>query len=115
MIVTAQAKREQPQDVAKICKQEGIKHFYIELNGANQALLTAPETVTYLRKRIKNLFKRLSAEKEVAVIHCAAGIHRTGTTGYTLLRLHGLSDKEAYEGLKTMRPDTHKGVGDWRI
>ena len=35
MIVTAQAKRECPQDVTKMCKQFGMKHFYIELNGAN--------------------------------------------------------------------------------
>ena len=32
-----------------------MKHFWIELNGANQALLTAPPTLKYLRKRVKEL------------------------------------------------------------
>lgn len=35
MVVTAQASRECPNDVKKICDQLNIKHFYIELNGAN--------------------------------------------------------------------------------
>ena len=49
------------------------------------------------------------------MIHCAAGIHRTGTMAYTMLRMSGYSADEAVEGLKKMREDTHKGVGDWRI
>ena len=49
------------------------------------------------------------------MIHCAAGIHRTGTMSYTILRLTGYSADESMALLKTMREDTHKGVGDWRI
>ena len=49
------------------------------------------------------------------MLHCAAGIHRTGTIGYTFLRLSGKSDSEALQGLKNMREDTWNGVGAWRI
>jgi hypothetical protein len=49
------------------------------------------------------------------LLHCAAGIHRTGTLAYTLLRLSGLSENQSIEGLKTMREETWKGVGAWRI
>ena len=49
------------------------------------------------------------------MIHCAAGIHRTGTISYTLLRLGGMQPKEAMEALKSMREETAKGVGKWRI
>ena len=52
------------------------------------------------------------------MIHCAAGIHRTGSIGFSLLRLASggsLSKEAAYLALKTLREDTHKGVGDWRI
>ena len=41
----------------------------------------------YLRKRIRELMEILKNGEETALIHCAAGIHRTGTLGYTLLRL----------------------------
>ena len=95
-----------------------MKHFWIELNGANQALLTAPPTLKYLRKRVKELLLILNTSQEVALIHCAAGIHRTGSIGFTLLRLNSrgaMSKEEAYLALKTLREDTHRGVGDWRI
>ena len=103
MIITVQAKREKPEEIAKLCEKEGLKHIYIELNGASEAILTDPDTVTHLQKKFKNIFQRLHAEKHIAVVHCSAGLHRTGTTGYTLLRLQGLDANEAYNGLKTMR------------
>ena len=49
------------------------------------------------------------------LIHCAAGIHRTGTVSYSLLRLDGKAPREAYETLKLLRQVTYEGVGDWRI
>mmetsp|Transcript_2605 Transcript_2605/g.3605 ORF Transcript_2605/g.3605 Transcript_2605/m.3605 type:complete len:144 (+) Transcript_2605:144-575(+) len=118
MIITAQAKRESPQDVRKICEQFGMKHFWIELNGANQALLCDKAVLKYMRKRIRELLTILKENEEVALIHCAAGIHRTGSLGYTLLRLAAndpLNKEQAYAALKIMREDTWKGVGDWRI
>ena len=87
MVITVLARREKPEEIAKLCKSEGIKHIYIECEGASEAILTAPEHVAYLQKKFKNVFQRLIAEKHVALVHCSAGMHRTGTTGYTLLRL----------------------------
>ena len=49
------------------------------------------------------------------MLHCAAGIHRTGTMGYTILRMSGYSAEESINLLGTMREETKKGVGDWRI
>ena len=48
-------------------------------------------------------------------MHCAAGIHRTGTIGYTLMRLSNRTENESIQALKNMREDTFKGVGAWRI
>ena len=45
-------------------------------------------------------------------------MHRTGTLGFTLLRLGSqgaLSKEQAYLALKTLREDTYSGVGDWRV
>ena len=56
MIITVQAKREKPEEIAKLCEKEGLKHIYIELNGASEAILTDPETVTHLQKKFKNIF-----------------------------------------------------------
>lgn len=118
MIITAQAKRESPQDVRKMCNDLGMKHFWVELNGANEALMKDKAVLKYLRKRVRELLAMLRKNEETALIHCAAGIHRTGSLGYTLLRLASpepLSKEQAYEALKILREDTWKGVGDWRI
>ena len=77
--------------------------------------MTNKNTIGSLRKKVKECFNELANEKHVAVLHCAAGVHRTGTIGYTLLRLNGTGASEAFEGLKVMREETYKGVGDWRI
>ena len=58
----------------------------------------------------------VTENEEVAVVHCAAGIHRTGIVGYTLLRiLGGLGTEEAYAALGNMRKETFNGVEEWRI
>mmetsp|Transcript_30747 Transcript_30747/g.59327 ORF Transcript_30747/g.59327 Transcript_30747/m.59327 type:complete len:198 (+) Transcript_30747:103-696(+) len=49
------------------------------------------------------------------LIHCAAGVHRTGTLSYIILRRLGLNRKESYEYLGTLRPVTRQAVGDQRI
>ena len=49
------------------------------------------------------------------MVHCSAGLHRTGVTGYSLMRLSGLNEADAYEALGTMRKVTREDVGDHRI
>jgi hypothetical protein len=41
------------------------------------------------------------------VVHCAAGMHRTGVVAYILLRLCGYDRPGAVEGVRTMRRITH--------
>ena len=81
--------------------------------------MTNKDTLKYLLKRVKELLTILTTTEQVCLIHCAAGVHRTGTLGYTLLRLAAAeplqTKAEAYAALKILREDTWKGVGDWRI
>ena len=72
-------------------------------------------TISMLKKKLVELFDILKSSEERALIHCAAGIHRTGTMAYTLMRMDGRDPDTAYETLKTMRIETYKGVGDGRI
>ena len=53
--------------------------------------------------------------KEKVLLHCAAGIHRTGICAYTLLRWSGLGSKDSFDVIRGMREDTANGVGEWRI
>jgi protein-tyrosine phosphatase len=44
------------------------------------------------------------------LIHCAAGIHRTGMLAYGLLRWRGLNPEEALETIGKIRPVTRDGI-----
>ena len=69
-----------------------------------------------LAKKLTSLYlNELTQEGNNIVIHCSAGLHRTGTCGYTMLRMSGYQPKEAYDMLKTIREVTHRDVGDNRI
>jgi len=66
-------------------------------------------------KKVADLNELLHSGDEMAVMHCAAGVHRTGTIAYALLRINGYSPDEAMERIGMMRMATFKGVGEWRI
>ena len=101
--------------IAKECQTIGIENFHIEINGANAALLSDKKTLKIIRDGLKQLYRLMQQQEHRVLIHCAAGIHRTGTLSYSLLRMDGKDGKEAYETLKVMRQATYDGVGDWRI
>jgi protein tyrosine/serine phosphatase len=78
--------------------------------------LTDRTTLDVLRTGVDKLVHILSQNSETCIVHCSAGIHRTGLTGYTILRCAaGMDQKEAYEGLRHMREHTYNGVEQWRI
>jgi protein-tyrosine phosphatase len=58
---------------------------------------------------------KLKGNSFKVLIHCAAGIHRTGVVTYTLLRINGYSNENAMNEILQMRKDTYEGVGQWRI
>ena len=53
--------------------------------------------------------------EEKIVIHCAAGIHRTGVFAYSLLRGLGYSATNSMGKILELRKATHWGVGADRI
>ena len=78
-------------------------------------MLANKATLKMMVKELNIVYQTLLENEETVLIHCAAGIHRTGVVAYTLLRMDGKDKKEAYDTLKDMREATHRGVGDWRI
>jgi len=47
---------------------------------------------------------------ESLMIHCAAGIHRTGMMAYALLRVMDFSAEDALAQIAAMRQETHDGL-----
>lgn len=123
--MTLQSEKENPQSIFKECREQGIESYHVSLNGANAAILSDKKSVGILRKSIVELtgilktpyldadpeyISRFGNPMRRVLIHCAAGIHRTGTVSYSLLRMDGRNHKEAYESLRVMRPVTYDGV-----
>jgi len=57
---------------------------------------------------------RLLDEGNSLMIHCSAGIHRTGMVSYALLRWRGLSPAQAMNVIGQMRKETAEGMMDKR-
>jgi len=49
------------------------------------------------------------------LIHCSAGIHRTGTVAYGLLRWHGVDSKKAMAIIHKARKETAEGMMEKRM
>ena len=62
-----------------------------------------------LLPRVGRLADLLGADTPVHV-HCAAGMHRTGVIGYTLLRLNGYTPTSALDAIEEIRPITHHAL-----
>jgi protein tyrosine phosphatase (PTP) superfamily phosphohydrolase (DUF442 family) len=62
-----------------------------------------------LRRGLPELSGYLDAGSSL-LVHCSAGIHRTGMVAYALLRWRGLPGSEALELIERMRPVTRAGL-----
>jgi protein-tyrosine phosphatase len=58
---------------------------------------------------------RVVADGAAILVHCSAGIHRTGMFGYALLRQLGLDRSTARSKLMELREVTGEGVGEDRL
>ena len=79
-------------------------------NGDPPPEIREPEVRTMLERA------RLLLEYESSILlHCSAGIHRTGMIGNALLRHVGLSQEQARQTLLALRAVTAEGVGEARL
>ena len=87
--MTLLSAKENPESIFKECRGLGMQTYHIEINGANAALLSEKKTIGVIRSNLKHLHQLMCNEELRVLIHCAAGIHRTGTLTYSLLRMDG--------------------------
>jgi protein-tyrosine phosphatase len=105
--------KENPEEIKKICGEFNIHWQWIELHGANYFKKSADHEK--IINDILKLYYCLLNEEVMLFVHCALGLHRTGTVVYTLLRLFGETPESALEALEFIRKDTRDKVGGHRI
>jgi len=90
------------------CQKYGLKWMHLPLSGKRAIITPLHEDRTSLA-RVGEIAKWLSCGESV-VVHCAAGMHRTGVVCYLVLRLLGLSQHETLDTIHATRPVTHQEI-----
>ena len=101
---------------------EGTEDLLAHYLAAGLPALHAPFTVglpnrepltwggcSQVRQAVTSVSGALAEGLEVFV-HCSAGIHRTGTFSYAVLRHTGYTQKEALDHIKSLREVTYLGM-----
>lgn len=110
-VLTLLSTAEEAQRVGAAVINAGLVwHWFEQANGKN---LPAPQRFDLLHL-LKDVNREIDGGSWV-LIHCAAGMHRTGMAAYALLRLRGLDRAAALELMQQMRPVTREGVGEKRL
>lgn len=113
VVVTLQREDELPMVVGgnaieQKCVELGMKWLHFPLNGKNA--LSEPSVEDKQSISSIRVVADLINNGENVVVHCSAGMHRTGFVCYMTMRLLGLSADEALNKLEYMRPVTHAEV-----
>ena len=108
-VITLLNENEGAQSLGAIATNEGLSWIWCPLKGAD---INAP--LDAVRAGLEAGKAALAAGGGV-IIHCSAGIHRTGMFGYALLRVAGLAREAALEKLRELRAVTAEGVGSDRL
>ena len=107
---------ENPEIIKKYCEEIGnITWKNLPLKGANMALFMNKEVQKLIINNILELIDDMNKNKLIIFLHCAAGVHRTGTILYTILRCTGESKESAMEAIKKIRIETWRNCGENRI
>ena len=110
-LVTLLTEREGARQIGDAADAAELTSIWIPLDGGD---VPSEARTSELRATLARLTSVITGGGQV-VVHCSAGIHRTGMFGYALLRQLGLAAGEAREKLAELRGVTAEGVGDHRL
>ncbi|CAF1151710.1 unnamed protein product [Didymodactylos carnosus] len=117
-ILTLLGQQEQLNTLINAVKSAGMYSLYCDLDGANQAMLSSKATLTVIHHLLHDdqLYSLLQQSNTKLLVHCAAGVHRTGTIIHLLLRFCAqLTIQQSHLALLQMRRVTAAQVGTHRI
>lgn len=110
-VVTLLSDREGAADIGRAVEQAGMIWRWVPLRNGQPP---DAERTTTLRPILADLATLLQSGASL-LVHCSAGIHRTGMFGYAILRQCGLSATDARARLAQLRAVTSDGVGAHRL
>ena len=109
-VVTLLSEREGARQIGDAVIAAGMTWIWAPMVGAS--VPDAEHTANLLRV-LRDVCAVIAAGGRV-VVHCSAGIHRTGMFGHALLRQLGFDAAAAHAKLGELRQVTGEGVGELR-
>jgi protein-tyrosine phosphatase len=110
-VVTLLAEREGAKQIGDTVRTAGLTWIWCPLVDGQPPDEQATATIRPVLAQLA----RLMHDGAAILIHCSAGIHRTGMFGYALLRQLGLDRDAARAKLVELRAVTGDGVGESRL
>mmetsp|Transcript_50783 Transcript_50783/g.164533 ORF Transcript_50783/g.164533 Transcript_50783/m.164533 type:complete len:153 (+) Transcript_50783:2-460(+) len=109
MVATLLCESEGAELIGHKAREAGLEWHWTDLQHANTDYLRTDEAVDKMAAAVAAIRAALGRGGNV-LVHCSAGIHRTGTVGYAVLRASGWTRGEALTGLHQLRIATAEGV-----
>jgi len=103
------------QDVQSTCHQYGLRWLHAPLDGLRDLRDGEPKSRAWQSLVCAYDALAMLDAVESVVLHCAAGLHRTGIFAYLLLRLSGLAKDEIVEKIRLSRPVTASELKSRRL
>jgi protein-tyrosine phosphatase len=110
-VVTLLAEREGANEVGESVRSAGLTWTWCPLANGRPPDAQVTQTLRPVLAELAGLLR----EGAALLVHCSAGIHRTGMFGYALLRQVGLEPAAARAKLIELRAVTAEGVGEERL
>lgn len=110
-VVTLLSAAEGAEEIGQRVRAAGMAWTWIPLAGARPPEGRHERSA---RLAIADLARRLAAGESI-LIHCSAGIHRTGMVAYALLRVCGVNREAALDRIAAMRRHAREGLREDRL
>ena len=105
-LVTLLSEREGARAIGEQADAAGLRWVWLPMEGAKEPEASARQTLDEGLGRLSHLLD----DGAWLLIHCSAGIHRTGMFAYALLRYRRLSRDDALATIDLARPHTREGL-----
>lgn len=110
-LVTLLKESEGAEKIGEMAKDAGLQWVWLPVPNGKYP---QGEVHARLIRELPELSQLLD-EGNSLLIHCSAGIHRTGTVAYGLLRWRGMDRKKALRAIRRARKETYEGMGEKRL
>jgi len=110
-IVTLLKETENAEKYGNMTRHAGLEWFWLPVPNGKYPEGEVHERLVHAMPELS----RLLDEGKSLLIHCSAGIHRTGTVAYGLLRWRGIPSERAMQIIAEARQETAEGMLEKRM